>query len=303
MAALGITVLKNNVPWGPFTRTQIDEGLARGDFTVKFPAHSPGLKEWRPLGEVLDYVDRDAGPPMPLLPPVPAPRELPRVPGTGALGGPLAPPIPVPAIMTAPIPAPRPQPVVPPPPLAPALEKQKVKPEITPEEKAAAEPEIKAEVKAGSGPRPAPFIPRAIAFLIDCAILFVPVIILYALGAIAIEISGAWEHIDHESRMEQWALLNRNVRQLALLVASGFGWLYGAGLECSRWQATVGKRWMGIKVVGIHGERISFLRATGRYVAKYLSALPCFLGFIAALFSSRGAALHDRLAETWVVRG
>ena len=51
-----------------------------------------------------------------------------------------------------------------------------------------------------------------------------------------------------------------------------------------------------------HGERISFLRATGRYAAKYLSALPCFLGFIAALFSSRRLALHDRLADTRVVR-
>ena len=25
MAALGITVLKNNAPWGPFTRAQIDD--------------------------------------------------------------------------------------------------------------------------------------------------------------------------------------------------------------------------------------------------------------------------------------
>jgi hypothetical protein len=49
MAAPGITVLKNNAPWGPFTRAQIDDGLARGDFTVKYLAHATGLKEWLPL--------------------------------------------------------------------------------------------------------------------------------------------------------------------------------------------------------------------------------------------------------------
>ena len=102
--------------------------------------------------------------------------------------------------------------------------------------------------------------------------------------------------------MEEWELLELNIRRLAWLVAIGFGWLYGAGLECSPSQATVGKRWMGIKVTDAHGERMSFLRATGRYAAKYLSALPCFLGFFMALFSSRGLALHDRLADTQVVR-
>ncbi|HEV3271017.1 MAG TPA: hypothetical protein VGZ93_02445, partial [Candidatus Methylacidiphilales bacterium] len=81
MAALGITVLKNNVPWGPFTREQVEDGLARRDFTVQYLAHAPGLKEWLPLGEVLDYVDRHAGPRMPSLPPVPGQRELPPIPG------------------------------------------------------------------------------------------------------------------------------------------------------------------------------------------------------------------------------
>ncbi len=166
--------------------------------------------------------------------------------------------------------------------------------EIKPEAKLAAKPEVRLPA--------APFIPRGIALLIDCAILFVPVAILFVLGTLAIEIPGAWGHIDHESRMQEWALLERNTRRLAWLVAVGFGWFYGAGLECSRWQATVGKRWMGIKVTDAQGGRLGFLRATGRYAAKYLSALSCFLGFIAALFSSRGLALHDRLAGTRVVK-
>jgi uncharacterized RDD family membrane protein YckC len=149
---------------------------------------------------------------------------------------------------------------------------------------------------------PASFFLRGIAFLIDCAILFVPVGFLFIFGALAIEVPAFFHHISHESRMEEWDLLNLNTRRLAWLVAIAFGWLYGAGLECSPSQATIGKRWMGIEVTDAHGERMSFLRATGRYAAKYLSALPCFLGFLMALFSSRGLALHDWLAGTRVVK-
>jgi uncharacterized RDD family membrane protein YckC len=161
--------------------------------------------------------------------------------------------------------------------------------------------EIKPEAKRDVRLTPASFFPRGLAFLIDCAILFVPVAILFLLGALAIKIPGMWNHASLQTRTDDWELLKQNMSRLAWLVAVVCGWLYGAGLECSPSQATVGKRWMGIKVTDAHGERMSFLRATCRYAAKYLSALPCFLGFIAALFSSRGLALHDRLTDTRVV--
>lgn len=130
-----------------------------------------------------------------------------------------------------------------------------------------------------------------------------PVALLFVLGALAIKIPGWWNHTNLQTRTEEWDLLKQNMGQMFWLVAIGFGWLYGAGLESSPSQATVGKRWMGIKVTDAHGERMSFLRATGRYAAKYLSALPCFLGFIMVIFNSRGLAWHDRLADTRVVRG
>jgi len=267
---MAITVLKNNAPWGPFTRAQIEEGLKRGDFTLQYLAHAPGLKEWLPLGEVLDHAERGA-----ILPPVPAARNVPPVPDSDALMTARPPPVPIPP----PIPDASRSATPSPPPLAPPVNER-------PEAQLAA----------------APFIPRCIAFLIDCAILFVPIFLVFALGALTIEVQGWWEKTDHESMHQEWALLDRNFHQLVLLVAIGLGWLYAAGLECSRWQATVGKQWMGMKVTDRYGERLGFLQATGRHAAKYLSALPCFLGFIAALFSSRGLSLHDRLAKTRVVR-
>ena len=126
--------------------------------------------------------------------------------------------------------------------------------------------------------------------------------VLAAMLLLAIVIPAMWNHASPQMKSEEWDLLEMNTKRLFWLVLVGFGWLYVADLECSPSQATVGKRWMGIKVTDAHGERISFLRATGRYAAKYLSALPCLLGFIMALFSSRGLAWHDRLADTRVVR-
>ena len=111
-----------------------------------------------------------------------------------------------------------------------------------------------------------------------------------------------FKHESAQAVSEQWALLMRNARSMAIMLAVGCGWLYAAWWESSEKQATIGKRWMGLRVVDDRGERLSFLHASGRYAAKYVSALPCFLGFIMALFSSRGRALHDRLAGTYVVR-
>lgn len=226
---------------------------------------------------------------MPSLPPVPKARDLPPVPepdGEPAKSrtGEAAPP----ALPVLPSDLPHSAPKV-----AEAIQEKLNSPAMT------LSPELeKPEVKQ----TPASFVPRFIAFGIDCAILFTPILVLYILGALTIEIKGAWESIDHESRMQEWALLERNMDRLLWSMAIGFAWLYGAGLECSRWQGTVGKQWMGLKVTDAQGERISFLRATGRHAGKYLSALPCFLGFIFALFSSRGLAWHDRLADTRVVK-
>jgi uncharacterized RDD family membrane protein YckC len=280
MAAIGITVLKRNAPWGPFTREQIADGLERGDFTLAYLACAPGLKEWLPLGEVLDYVARQENAPMPALPPVPVPRDLPPIP----------PKDPAPSAVVI---APAQPPVLPSAPAKPA-EPPPPKPQAPPIPAAKSEPAP--ELEKG------PFFLRFIAFLVDCGILFIPVALLFVLGALSIFVPTWFHHTSHQAISEQWGQLGHTLRRLAGILAIGCGWFYAAGLESSPRQATIGKRWMGLKVTDARGERLTFGRATGRYAAKYLSALPCFLGFILALFSSRGLALHDRVAGTRVVR-
>ena len=77
--------------------------------------------------------------------------------------------------------------------------------------------------------------------------------------------------------------------------------LYFALFESSARQATPGKMVMGIFVTDLDGNRISFLKALGRTLAKVLSKAICYVGYIVALFTARNQALHDLLANTLVL--
>jgi uncharacterized RDD family membrane protein YckC len=78
-------------------------------------------------------------------------------------------------------------------------------------------------------------------------------------------------------------------------------WLYYASFESSRWQATPGKKLMGLTVTSLTGQRISFARASGRYFGKLLSQF-LLIGFFLAAFTAKKQALHDMLAGCLVVR-
>jgi len=79
-------------------------------------------------------------------------------------------------------------------------------------------------------------------------------------------------------------------------------WLYRAGFEASRKQATPGKLAMGLKVTDEQGNRMSFGRATVRSLAKIISGVFGNLGFILVGLTKRKQGLHDMLAKTLVVR-
>jgi uncharacterized RDD family membrane protein YckC len=79
-------------------------------------------------------------------------------------------------------------------------------------------------------------------------------------------------------------------------------WLYFSLFESSGWQATLGKKALGLEVTDLAGRRISFGRATGRFFGKYISAIILFIGFMMAGFTEKKQALHDILAGTLVIR-
>jgi uncharacterized RDD family membrane protein YckC len=86
------------------------------------------------------------------------------------------------------------------------------------------------------------------------------------------------------------------------LVLTLIGWLYGALMESSRWQGTLGQQVLGIQVTDLNGRRISFLRATGRHFAQILSFLLLGIGFLMIAFTVHKQALHDKLAGCLLTR-
>lgn len=78
--------------------------------------------------------------------------------------------------------------------------------------------------------------------------------------------------------------------------------VYFAYMESSESQATVGKIALGIQVTDVNGGRISFGKALGRTLAKILSGLILYIGFIMAAFTEKKQGLHDMIAGTLVVK-
>lgn len=127
------------------------------------------------------------------------------------------------------------------------------------------------------------------AYLIDCCVLVaLPILIaviiapLFFTGNVGIAFLGIWIFI--------------------VPVVLAEGWLYYALMESSGYQATLGKRALGLKVTGMYGERITFGRATVRYFGKILSGLMLHIGFIMAAFTEKKQALHDMIASCLVIR-
>jgi len=133
---------------------------------------------------------------------------------------------------------------------------------------------------------------RVLAYLIDSLVMMAvscPLGILLGVGVVA---TGADQNSDS-------ATFTNGASNLVSLI---IGWLYFSLLESSSWQATVGKRALGLKVTDLQGNRISFGRATGRYFGMILSTMICFIGFIMVAFTEKKQGLHDMLAGALVVR-
>jgi len=137
-----------------------------------------------------------------------------------------------------------------------------------------------------------------LAFLIDNAVMgigfvliLIPLIFLTGLGGFISEI-----HPD-EDMNDVGIFMLIGLLFLAATVSLLLTWLYHALMESSEWQATLGKRVLGLVVTDMAGRRVSFGRATGRHFAKIITNMvPAFIGYIMAGFTERkqGAARHDR---------
>lgn len=94
-----------------------------------------------------------------------------------------------------------------------------------------------------------------------------------------------------------------SVGLLAFLVSIIGPWLYSAIFESGNWQATPGKRLLGVYVTDLNGNKISFGRASARYFSKSISYFILGVGFFIAGITHNKQALHDKIASTLVYKG
>ncbi|MFO0582214.1 MAG: RDD family protein [Anaeromyxobacter sp.] len=146
-------------------------------------------------------------------------------------------------------------------------------------------------------PRPAGFWIRFLAQFVDGLVLWLGEMAVMVLLGIVGVVLGLVSKDGQEPGAAFFVLFGL----LYLVIFVGV-WLYWALLESSPAQATLGKRALGLAVETADGQRLSFGRASGRFFAKILSALPLQLGFVVAGFTDRKRALHDYVAGTVVVR-
>jgi uncharacterized RDD family membrane protein YckC len=69
-----------------------------------------------------------------------------------------------------------------------------------------------------------------------------------------------------------------------------------------KYGATLGKMACRIQVVTPDGQVPGYMRATGRYFAKLLSAFTLMIGYLMAFWDDEKRTLHDRICNTRVVR-
>jgi len=104
---------------------------------------------------------------------------------------------------------------------------------------------------------------------------------------------------------ENWQMPTPKIFFMNRMTRIGVGillvWLYRAGMESSHFQGTLGKLAVQIKVTDLEGNRISFERATGRHLAKFLSAISLGVGYLMVGFTPQKQGLHDRIAGTRVL--
>jgi uncharacterized RDD family membrane protein YckC len=77
-------------------------------------------------------------------------------------------------------------------------------------------------------------------------------------------------------------------------------WIYYAICETSKWQGTVGKLALGLKVTNEQLQPVTFGQASVRLFSKLLSGI-LLIGFIITAFTSKKQALHDIIAKCLVV--
>ena len=136
------------------------------------------------------------------------------------------------------------------------------------------------------------------------------ILFLFCFGIVAaavLALTGDCRLFYGPARLGGFTYGRRNLRQFCQslqrygIVIVIIPWLYYAGFESSRSQATPGKLLMRIVVTDLDGNKPSFARVTLRHFAKFISALIIFIGFLMIGLTKNRQGLHDKIAGCLVL--
>lgn len=150
---------------------------------------------------------------------------------------------------------------------------------------------------------------RVVAALIDSLLIGIPfVVIAVAIFASALPML---RDLGATPNLNPFLLVSLFFPRLLLLAALGLvgTWLYWSLLESSSWQATLGKKALGLYVTDLTGARLTFGRASGRFFAgRGIAYVPSVGGLyflidcIMAGVTEKKQAVHDMIAGCLVQR-
>jgi uncharacterized RDD family membrane protein YckC len=148
---------------------------------------------------------------------------------------------------------------------------------------------------------------RFIAFVIDTILILLIGIVVVSFFNLANGIKYAYYLIVQRAPVSE--LTESGTLDAALIpIIAAFGmliiiipWLYYAGFESSRSQATPGKLLMRTVVTDLEGNKPTFARVTLRHFAKFISAIPIFIGFLMIGLTEKKQGLHDKIAGCLVL--
>ena len=135
---------------------------------------------------------------------------------------------------------------------------------------------------------------RLVAAILDSLVLMIALLLLIVPMVFLFEISDSQQADDTMEALIGLVLIG------AYFVVN---LLYPVVLEASKWQATIGKRVVGLRVTYSVGHRISLGQAIGRNIIKGLVNLIFWPLILVIVFSRRRQGLHDMVAQTFVVQG
>lgn len=147
---------------------------------------------------------------------------------------------------------------------------------------------------------------RFVAYIIDWVIIYALQSFIFVpfFGLLGISFASKARDFENMSDAEAMGVIGTMaaVSTAAIFLSSVIAIFYWTLMESSKYQATVGKLALGLKVTDMDGNSLDFVKALVRNFCKIFSGVIMGIGYIMAGFTEKKQGLHDIIANTLVVK-